>query len=76
MKYFLRRILTLNSGSVNTRFSDSTGYKSVNSNIYAIQPNFLASVNQKYYITNEITEDYAKAKAEEGKPVKYAADGK
>jgi len=43
LKYFLQKI---NGGSyVNTRFSDSTGYKSVNSNIYAVQPNFLDAVN-------------------------------
>jgi len=43
LKYFLAKI---NGGAnVNTRFSDSTGYKSVNSNIYAVQRGYLEAVN-------------------------------
>jgi len=43
LKYLLGKLN--NGASVNTRFSDSTGYKSVNSNIYAVQSGFLDAVN-------------------------------
>ena len=44
-------------------------------NFYSIQPNFLDTANQRYYILTEISDDYKKVKDEEGEPMEYVKDG-
>ena len=74
LQNLLRKIAS-DDNQARTFFSDATGFKTVKANFYSIQPNFLDTANQRYYILTEISEDYKKRKEEEGQPMEYVKDG-
>jgi len=63
------------SGNEGTVFSDFTGYKTVNTNIHAIQRNFLEVTKLKYYIPNEIEQEVIDAHRAEGEEVRLLETG-
>ena len=42
----------------NTLFSDMSGYKELNTNIHSLQENYLDVVNLKYFLPNEIEQEF------------------
>jgi len=48
----------------NTYFSDLAGYKSFDSEIFAVQENFLKVTNREYYMLDEMDQEMLKADSE------------
>jgi hypothetical protein len=73
LKYILRKI---NDGSKDdTTFSDMTGYKTVNSNVHAIQRNYLQVTDLKYYMPNELDQSYIYDAQAQGFEIERLANG-
>lgn len=73
LKYILRGVNP--NKKENVKFSDMTGFKEVNTNLHAIQPNFLDTVNLKYYLPTELQDDIIKEYKEKGEPIKMLENG-
>ena len=73
MRFYLRKINP--AASDNTVFSDYTGYKTVNTNVHAMQRNFLNVTNLNYYIPNELDQEALDRLRESGQEIQYLSNG-